>query len=139
MNTTHLDWSTLPDLEAELRLLEKAEGERVLRQGARAGAGVFRDEARRRVKKRTGKLAKNIISDTAKVDSRTRATAGVRVREEGKASNPRNAFYWKFIEYGTSSIPAAPFIRPAFETKQEEAARAVFVKCNQAIDKVLTR
>ncbi|WFF40397.1 hypothetical protein EVC62_02155 [Salinicola endophyticus] len=139
MNTTHLDWSTLPDLEAELQLLSKAESERVLRQGARAGAGVFRDEARRRAKKRTGKLAKNIVSDTAKVTSRTKATAGVKVREEGKASNPRNAFYWRFIEYGTSTIPAAPFIRPSFDAKQEEAARAAFAKLNESIDRVLTR
>ncbi|MAO57789.1 MAG: hypothetical protein CL549_15755 [Alcanivorax sp.] len=139
MDSLRLDFLGLADLEKELELLTKAEEARQLRSAARAGAGVIRDEARRRVKKRTGKLQRNIVSDTAKVTSRTRATAGVKVREEGKASDPNNAFYWKFIEFGTARHPAAPFMRPAYDAKEDEAARAAIAKALENIDKVLAR
>ncbi|MDG5516323.1 HK97-gp10 family putative phage morphogenesis protein, partial [Escherichia coli] len=40
-----------------------------------------------------------------------------------KASDPRNAFYWRFVELGTINMPAHPFIRPAFDTTEELAAQ----------------
>ncbi|WP_422101908.1 HK97-gp10 family putative phage morphogenesis protein [Vreelandella sp.] len=139
MIRSHLDFSGLASLEEDLKQLTRAENDRVRRQGARAGAGVVRDEARRRAPKRSGKLAKNIVAVTAKVSENSRATAGVRVRERGKASDPSNAFYWKFIELGTSKLPPAPFIRPAFDAVEQQAGDAAIEKITQALDKVLTK
>ncbi|GED46444.1 hypothetical protein HME01_22960 [Vreelandella aquamarina] len=136
---SHLDFSGLASLEEDLKQLTRAENDRVRRQGARAGAGVVRDEARRRAPKRSGKLAKNIVAVTAKVSENSRATAGVRVRERGKASDPSNAFYWKFVELGTSKLPPAPFIRPAFDAVEQQAGDAAIEKITQALDKVLTK
>ncbi|MDK1687984.1 phage N-6-adenine-methyltransferase [Cronobacter malonaticus] len=53
--------------------------------------------------------------------------------------NPRNAFYWRFVELGTSNMPAHPFVRPAFDTRQEEATQAALARMNQAIDEVLAK
>ncbi|MCH2551250.1 MAG: HK97 gp10 family phage protein [Alcanivorax sp.] len=139
MDSLSLDFIGLADLEREFELLTRAEEDRALRSAARAGAGVIRDEARERVKKRTGKLQRNIVSDTAKVTSRSRATAGVKIREEGKASDPNNAFYWKFQEFGTARHPAAPFLRPAYDAKEDEAARVAIAKALENFDKVLAR
>lgn len=136
---TKLDFSGLASIEEDLKLLTRAENDRVRRQGARAGAGVVRDEARRRAPKRSGKLSKNIVAVTAKVSENSRAAAGVRVREEGKASNPRNAFYWRFKELGTSKMPATPFIRPAFDATEQQAGDAAIEKITQALDKVLMK
>lgn len=136
---TKLDFSGLASIEEDLKLLTRAENDRVRRQGARAGAGVIRDEARRRAPKRSGKLSKNIVAVTAKVTEQSRATAGVRVRERGKASDPSNAFYWKFIELGTSKLPPAPFIRPSFDATEQQAGDAAIAKVLEALDKVLMK
>ncbi len=53
-----------------------------------------------------------------------------------KASDPRNAFYWRFVELGTVNMPAHPFIRPAFDTTEELAAQVAIQRMNQAIDEV---
>ncbi|HAM0848772.1 TPA: phage portal protein [Escherichia coli] len=56
-----------------------------------------------------------------------------------KASDPRNAFYWRFVELGTINMPAHPFIRPAFDTTEELAAQIAIQRMNQAIDEVLSK
>ncbi|HCU0624715.1 TPA: hypothetical protein OUF10_004715, partial [Enterobacter hormaechei] len=56
-----------------------------------------------------------------------------------KANNPRNAFYWRFVEIGTANMPAHPFVRPAYDTREEEAASAAIARMNQAIDEVLSK
>ncbi|WP_349815341.1 HK97-gp10 family putative phage morphogenesis protein, partial [Escherichia coli] len=40
-----------------------------------------------------------------------------------KADNPRNAFYWRFVEMGTVNMPPHPFVRPAFDVRSEQAAQ----------------
>ncbi|MHA6285117.1 HK97-gp10 family putative phage morphogenesis protein [Morganella morganii] len=55
-----------------------------------------------------------------------------------KADDPRNAFYWRFLENGTSKMAPQPFIRPAFDGKADEAADLALSKLSQAIDKVLS-
>ena len=51
------------------------------------------------------------------------ATVSLGVRATGKAG--KNAFYWKFLEFGTKFITARPFMRPAFENKKSAAAQAM--------------
>ncbi|HDS7364941.1 HK97-gp10 family putative phage morphogenesis protein, partial [Morganella morganii] len=51
---------------------------------------------------------------------------------------PRNAFYWRFLENGTSKMAPQPFIRPVFDGKADEAADLALSKLSQAIDKVLS-
>lgn len=45
--------------------------------------------------------------------------------------------YWHFIEYGTPTFPAAPFIRPAFDNNVELMLERFGDKLNQNIDKYL--
>lgn len=134
----NLDFSDLLDISKDLEALSKAESRNVLRQATRAAATVFRDEARNRAPKKTGKLARNIVAMNQR-DPAGGSIAGVHVRSAGKASSRNNAFYWRFIELGTSKIPAVPFIRPAYDAKHDEAAAAAFAKANEAIDKALSK
>lgn len=48
-----------------------------------------------------------------------------RTRGQARAVNPQDAWYWRFLEFGTSKMAARPFLRPAFDTKKEDAARTI--------------
>lgn len=111
-----LDFSGLADIARDLETLSRAENNKVLRDATRAGAEVMRDAVVERAPERTGN------SDNSM-----------------KASDPRNAFYWRFVELGTINMPAHPFIRPAFDTTEELAAQVAIQRMNQAIDEVLSK
>lgn len=143
-----LDFSGLLDISHDMELLSKAENKKVLRDGTRAAAEVLKTAIVERAPERTGKLKRNVVVVTMR-GRRNAITSGVHIRgvnpETGnsdntmKASNRRNAFYWRFVELGTSNMPAHPFVRPAFDTRQEEATRAAIARMNQAIDEVLSK
>jgi len=145
---TKLDFSGLMDLSDDLNALSKAENRKVMRDATRAAATVFQDEVIKRAPVRTGKLKKNIVVMT----QRTRngdISSGVHIRGTNprtgnsdsklKTKDSRNAFYWRFVELGTSNMSAIPFVRPAYDARQEEAANAAFARANQAIDEALSK
>ena len=39
----------------------------------------------------------------------------------GKKQRNLDAYYWRFVEFGTSKMGARPFMRPAFESSKDEA------------------
>ena len=143
-----LDFSGLLDISRDMELLSKAENKKVLRDGTRAAAEVLKTAIVERAPERTGKLKRNVVVVTMR-GRRNAITSGVHIRgvnpETGnsdntmKASNRRNAFYWRFVELGTSNMPAHPFVRPAFDARQDEATRAVIARMNKAIDEVLSK
>lgn len=148
MIDTSLDFSDLLDLSKDLEALSKAENRKVMRDATRAAATVFKDEAVKRAPVRTGKLKKNIVVITQR-DRNGNITSGVHVRGTNprtgnsdnsmKASNARNAYYWRFVELGTSNMAAIPFIRPAYDARLEDATNAAFARANQAIDEALSK
>lgn len=75
------------------------------------------------VRRRTGLLASRI-----EWEARPRSLSAV-VRIAG------DAFYWKFIEYGTVRMPARPFLRPAAMAAERDHEQ----RLNQAIDKSLRK
>ena len=143
-----LDFSGLLDISRDMELLSKAENKKVLRDGTRAAAEVLKTAIVERAPERTGKLKRNVVVVTMR-GRRNAISSGVHIRgvnpETGnsdntmKASNRRNAFYWRFVELGTSNMPPHPFVRPAFDARQEEATRAVIARMNKAIDEVLSK
>ncbi len=148
MIDTKLDFSGLLDLSEDLLALSKAENRGVMRNATRAAATIFKDEAKTRAPKRTGKLQRNIVVVTLR-DRNGGIVSGVHVRgtnprtgnsdNKMKASSRKNAFYWKFVEMGTSKMAPVPFLRPAYDARKEEAARAAFDEANRAIDRALTK
>ncbi|TCB98155.1 hypothetical protein E0L21_22570 [Kosakonia quasisacchari] len=148
MIDTKLDFSGLLDLSDDLLSLSKVENRKVMRDATRAAATVFKDEAVKRAPVRTGKMKKNIVVITQR-DRNGDISSGVHVRGTNprtgnsdnsmKANNSRNAFYWRFVELGTSNMAAVPFIRPAYDARQEDAANAAFARANQAIDEALSK
>lgn len=108
----------------------------------------MRDAVVERAPERTGKLKKMWLFSLS-VQSVGEIISGVHIRGRNlrtgnsdnsmKASDPRNAFYWRFVELGTINMPAHPFIRPAFDTTEELAAQIAIQRMNQAIDEVLSK
>ncbi|AZI87186.1 MULTISPECIES: HK97-gp10 family putative phage morphogenesis protein [Kosakonia] len=145
---TSLDFSGLLDLSEDLATLSKAENRKVMRDATRAGATIFKDEAVSRAPVKTGKLKKNIVVLTQR-ERNGAISSGVHIRGTNprtgasdktmKASDPRNAYYWRFIEMGTSTMPPVPFVRPAYEAREEDAVNAAFAEANAAIDRVLSK
>lgn len=145
----NLDFSGLADIAKDLELLSRAENNKVLRDATRAGAEVLKQEVVARAPVRTGKLKKNVVVVTQKSRRRGEISSGIHIRGTNpktgnsdntmKASNKRNAFYWRFVEMGTVNMPAHPFVRPAYDTREEEVARVAMARMNQAIDEVLSR
>ncbi|EOL9019483.1 HK97-gp10 family putative phage morphogenesis protein [Cronobacter dublinensis] len=145
----NLDFSGLDEIARDLETLSRAENNKVLRDATRAGAEVLREEVIQRAPERTGKMKKNVVILTQKARRRGEISSGVHIRGVNprtgnsdntmKASNPRNAFYWRFVELGTVNMPAHPFVRPAFDTRQEQAAQVAMERMNRAIDEVLSK
>lgn len=137
--------------------LTEALGESTLRQAGFAGAAIFREESKRNAAshKKTGALHRNIIVKRLEEESESnqRQAYLVTVRS-GKRNTEGDAFYWRWVErghknvprkpksigwkahrleYGTSTTPAYPFIRPAYESKKSE----VIAKMQETIAKAL--
>ncbi|MGS3501258.1 HK97-gp10 family putative phage morphogenesis protein, partial [Klebsiella michiganensis] len=112
MIDVNLDFSGLEDIARDLQTLSKAENNKVLRDSTRAGAEVLRQEMIDRASEQTGKLKRNVVVVTQKSRRRGEISSGVHIRGVNprtgnsdntmKASNKRNAFYWRFVELGTS-------------------------------------
>ncbi len=77
-----------------------------------AGATIIKTEIENRAPEKTGELKRDIAIET----SRTGNTAQTNITIDDKA------YYWRFIEEGTSKMPAKPFVRPAFESTKDAAA-----------------
>ncbi|HHN5910637.1 TPA: HK97-gp10 family putative phage morphogenesis protein, partial [Enterobacter hormaechei] len=112
-------------------------------------AEVLKEEVIARAPVRTGKLKKNVVVVTQKSRRRGEISSGVHIRGVNprtgnsdntmKTNNPRNAFYWRFVEMGTANMPPHPFIRPAFDVRQEQATEVAIRRMNQAIDEALSK
>ena len=48
-----------------------------------------------------------------------------------------DTFYWRFLEFGTETIPAKPFMRPAMDAKQQEAVDKFVEAYKHQLDKLM--
>lgn len=138
--------SGLKELGKNLQALDKKVRNRISVKAMRAGGRIIRDSARAKAPvlqesvphRRKGTLKRSIVERT-KVGKNGKTTTIVAVRNlsgkqiakfKGKtgksgAKNPNDPFYWRFVEFGTSKMPAKPFMRPAFEQNKQRAAQEI--------------
>ncbi|QUQ81075.1 HK97 gp10 family phage protein [Escherichia coli] len=147
MIETLLDFSGLEDISRDLQLLSGAENNRVLREATRAGANVLKEEVVSRAPVRRGKLRRNVVV-LSRCSRDGGMESGVHIRgvnpDTGnsdntmKADNPRNAFYWRFVEMGTVNMPP-PFVLQHLIMRNGRQHKVAIARMNRAIDEVLRR
>lgn len=93
------------DLIAELRALKENIAVRVSKKATKLVAEYFERLVRANAPVFTGKLRFNLFVRAAYVRARGVIKAILGVRTQGKADNPRNAFYWRFVEWGHKTRP----------------------------------
>lgn len=142
----------LAELGKALRELPARVARNGLRVSVYAGAKVVRDEARARAPKAEQPLGPNqpppgtlkrsvIMKHIPALSSLTRQTFfvtvrhGKKYRKQGKKGNlSQDAWYWRFVEFGTQKMRARPFLRPALEAKRREAGQAMKDRLSQRIE-----
>jgi HK97 gp10 family phage protein len=61
------------------------------------------------------------------------------VPEGTQGDNPKNAFYWRFVEFGTKYIPANPFIQRAVDRNFPRIVRKVITETNKGLREELAK
>jgi HK97 gp10 family phage protein len=126
----------LKELNQTLQQLPVKLERNILRGAIRAGANVIVEDARRRApvlsvfdpRRVFGALAKSIR--VRGVQSKNGVlvggvfAGGVADVGRGKEKVQADAFYARFVEYGTSKMAARPFLRPAIDSKTPAAIDA---------------
>lgn len=138
----------LAELDKALQELPKRIAKNALRAAVWAGAAVVRDRAKDMAPVYHGKVSEGhpppgtlrraIAQRRSQSDSTaTRETVLVYVRQavngsvgqKGvKAYSRTDGYYWRWVEFGTSTQAAHPFMRPAFEASKEAAVEAMAAK-----------
>lgn len=138
--------SGLKELAKRMQDLDKKVRNRISAKAMRAGGRIVRDTARAKAPvlqesvphRRKGTLKRSIVERT-KVGRNGKTTTYIAVKnlsgkqiakfkgKSGKsgAKNPNDPYYWRFVEFGTSKMPAKPFMRPAFEQSKNQAANEI--------------
>lgn len=107
--------------------------EKATRASAQAGAQVFYEEVRVRAApmKDSGRLEAAIYQAFADKES-TEKSSTYRI-----AVNKKEAFYWRFLEFGTSKMAARPFLRPAYDAARLKALQAAKARMQEEVSKAL--
>lgn len=142
-------------LTEQLAQLEAPKVKRALRNAAYAGAAKARDLIRERTPQHSGLLRKAIVARNIRPQPPVLAAAGVHVRgitQQRYANTRKNrragrvgqtytvdspAYYWRFLEFGTSKQSAAPFVRPTLTAGQDQIHTAIVSRLQQAIEEAL--
>lgn len=132
-----MDLSELNDLLNDLDVLSRTEQRRVMNAATRRGATLLAAAVRKNAPKKTGNLRNNIVAMNLRRRQDQTGAAAVFVRTEGKADSGRNAFYWYFLEKGTSKRAPQPFIAPAYEANKEAVDDVILAAAENQMNRVL--
>lgn len=117
----------LDELERQFDRLADTAKKKVMMKALNAGIAPIKKEAKKNAPVDKGVLKKQIRSRQMRYTEKP----AVGIYVSGKA------YYWYFIEHGTSKMSAAPFLRPAVDSKHEEGVNKFKEKWKVEIDKVL--
>ena len=122
------DLRGVKEVKRELAKLPPRMQKNIMRGAVTQVARGVRDDAKADVPVGSGNLKKNIIAKTRR-GTKFVMRASVIVREEGKRGDPKNAFYWRFVEFGhfdrsgSVFIPGRHFITNAYEKARGQVDR----------------
>ena len=145
------------ELAAALRELPERVARNGLRAAVNAGSTIVKKQAlanvdaqglvltgamkanfyQKQIREQSGPMEQTFYVGVRKgVAKYAKTAANKRSGKAGKAyKSEGTTFYWRFHEFGTSKMPARPFIRPAFESQKEAAVTAIGAKLDAVIQK----
>ncbi len=145
----------LEQLSKALKELPDRMARNGLRASVYAGAKVIRDEARLQAPVAIASLGPDqpppgtlkravIMKQIPELSSKTNQTFfvtvrhGKRYRKQGKKGNlSQDAWYWRFVEFGTRKMRARPFLRPAFDLRKNDALDAIKTRLAERIEQAV--
>lgn len=87
----------------------------------------------------TGRLKRAIYAKKRRPRNPDRPFSDVRVKHGADVPKDEDAWYWHFIEYGTVSQPARPFIKPAADSVRMNITQIYRGKLGKQIEKRMAR
>lgn len=127
---TEIKISGAKELDKVLSLLPKRLQRKVLIQALRAGAKPMLEEARDNIQVDSGLTRKDI--KIRAVPARESSVPAVAIA--GSNAKSGRAYIMRFLERGTSKMPAKPFLRPAFDNNAERSLVIVGKELGQRIE-----
>lgn len=131
----------LSELLRALKELPKELHKGPLRAAVSAGIKVVQKQAIINAPMDKGTL-KRAIYRTRSRDGSSRVQemgiVGVRYGKKHRKKG-RDAWYWRFLEFGTIHIAARPFLRPAFEQTKSAQIEALRIKLAKSIERVAAK
>lgn len=124
--TVEMKVSGLTDLARNFKRLGAVAGGETLVGALRAAARPILEDAKARVPVKTGSLRKSI-----------RILVDLDISDDIAATVYVHATWWTahFIEFGTVNQPAQPFLRPAVDSKEQEAQRNFVKRLKRDVDR----
>lgn len=127
MSAVSMKIDGLKSLERELKRLDVKVRKNILRRALTAAANPIVKEAKLLAPKDSGMLRKSITKKVSGARASNNYTAAVDIGIRGRA------FYGTFVELGTSTVRKQPFLRPAMDSKKNEAIAAFKKKIAEGI------
>jgi len=141
----------LQELARACRELPDRIGRSALRQATSAGAKLVRDDAKTKAPIYTGPVSQghpppgtlrkqiymkrdNGSSGPQKQVFIVAVRSGKKFQSVGKKGANQDAYYWRFVEFGTVKMTARPYLRPAFEAQKMNAVTAIANVLRERID-----
>lgn len=126
----------IEDIDKILTDITPRHANNLMRATIHAVAGEIRDEAKKDAPKDSGTLKKAIKA------KRRRGLPGKPVSEvriEHGNDARHDAFYWRFLEYGTRKHSADPFIAPSIEKVRADMVNILKREFGTKLEKLLAR
>ncbi len=98
--TVKVELHGLEDVKRDLKRLSEDLRRKALRSGVRSISTVVKKEAQANAPFVEGRLRFNVVLRFWRSRDRRHQFYAIRVMEKGKRGDPRNAFYWRFVEHG---------------------------------------
>jgi len=130
----------LSELLQNLRTLPGKVQAKALQRAVGAGAEVIRAEAELRAPVHTGKIGKahppagTLKKSVYKARLLDECTA---TRETWQVNVRKKAYYAHMVEFGTVKMAPRPFMRPAWDSKKDDALDAIRTKLSEAVRSAL--
>lgn len=131
----------LRDLGVRLSRLSSDVANKACRSATNAAAQVVKKPAISKAPSDTGNLKKNIIvrripkGETNLTSEHIVTVRQGKLTDKQKQRGIKDAFYARFVEFGTVKASPKPFLRPAFDENKSKAVTAMADKLKQRIDK----